>query len=111
MSTLDELAPIAARLRGIFCDIDDTLTHAGAVVSTVHAHAMAGNWDKAAALRVLTAGLWGEELDVTRGEYLFIGDSPNDQACFAYFPISAGVANAKKFALDPPPSFFAAREG
>jgi len=44
---------------------------------------------------------------------LFIGDSPNDEPMFAYFPISVGVANiqAQLHRLTHRPAFVAAFHG
>ncbi len=36
MKSYRELAPVAARLRGIFCDVDDTLTHGGVLVPAAY---------------------------------------------------------------------------
>lgn len=79
------------------------------LVSTVHAHAFFGDHDKAKMLVRLGGELWGESPEAIRDHYLFIGDSPNDQAGFAYFRWSAGVANVTRFehALAPPPGFVA----
>ena len=56
---------------------------------------------------------WDVDLDATRAQYLFVGDSPNDQPCFAYFPVSAGVANVARYLdrLAPPPVYVADSEG
>ena len=86
---------------------------ARAVVSTVHAHAMTGAWDKAKMAERLARERFGEEPARLRARWLFVGDSPNDQACFSYFPLSAGVANVRRYLdrLTPPPAFVATREG
>jgi HAD superfamily hydrolase (TIGR01484 family) len=80
-----------------------------AVRSTVHVHAILGSWDKARMATRLARELWNEDLDQTRGAYLFVGDSPNDQTCFAYFPLSVGVANVARWmdVLASPPGFVA----
>ncbi len=80
---------------------------ARSLVSTVHAHAFFGDHDKAAMLLRLAADLWGERGDGVAERYLFVGDSPNDQAGFARFPLSVGVANVARFAdrLAPPPAY------
>ena len=80
---------------------------ARALVSTVHAHAYFGDHDKAAMLARIAGELWGDDAATLRERYLFIGDSPNDQAGFAFFPISVGVANVAQFAdrLVPPPTY------
>src|SRR5437879_4344853 len=36
MKSYRELSPLAARLDGIFCDVDDTLTHAGTLVPAAY---------------------------------------------------------------------------
>lgn len=83
------------------------------VVSSIHLHAFYGDHDKAKMLVRLARELWGEPEDDVRERYLFVGDSPNDQAGFAFFPLATGVANVRKYeaALSPPPSFVASREG
>jgi hypothetical protein len=99
-----EIAAIVARIRA---------AGATALVSTIHAHAFFGSYDKAKMCARLMTELWGEDPEKSRGDYLFVGDSPNDQACFAWFPLSAGVANVARFAseLRPPPAFVATRAG
>ncbi len=85
---------------------------ARSLVSTVHAHAFIGDHDKARMCVRIAREWWDEDLDATRQDYLFVGDSPNDQACFAYFPVSAGVANVKRYAeLSPAPVYLASAEG
>lgn len=66
------------------------------LVSSVHAHAMFGDYDKAiGVVRACKAAL-GEHIDRAPERWLFIGDSGNDAAAFAYFPLSAGVANVRE---------------
>ncbi|MCA1662751.1 MAG: HAD hydrolase family protein, partial [Myxococcales bacterium] len=36
MKSYRELAPLASQLRGIFCDVDDTLTHDGVLVPAAY---------------------------------------------------------------------------
>ena len=38
------------------------------------------------------------DLDAERERFVFVGDSPNDAPMFAYFPLSVGVANVRRFA-------------
>ena len=86
---------------------------ARSTVSTVHAHAFFGDFDKAKMAVRLAREIWNEDLDAARDQYLFVGDSPNDQAGFAYFPVSAGVANVSRYAaeLTPPPAYVATAPG
>ena len=83
------------------------------ITSSVHAHAFFGDHDKAAMCVRAARHWWQLDLDATRDDYLFVGDSPNDQPCFAYFPVAAGVANVRRYLdrLDPPPSYVADSEG
>lgn len=66
-----------------------------ASVSTVHAHAVPGSWDKAeGVVRALDCVLEadaGEQLE----RWVFVGDSGNDAAAFERFPRSVGVANVR----------------
>jgi HAD superfamily hydrolase (TIGR01484 family) len=83
------------------------------LVSSVHAHAYFGDHDKASMLVRLGRERFAADLDGDRGEWLFVGDSPNDQAGFAWFPVSVGVANVARYAdrLSPPPAFVTPSEG
>ena len=38
------------------------------------------------------------DLDAQHERFVFVGDSPNDAPMFAYFPLSVGVANVRRFA-------------
>jgi HAD superfamily hydrolase (TIGR01484 family) len=75
----------------------DVIEGAGArtTVSSVHAHAVPGDWNKATG--VVRAARQALDLDLggDRHRWLFIGDSGNDAAAFAHFPISVGVSNVR----------------
>ena len=83
------------------------------ITSSVHAHAFFGAHDKAAMCVRAARAWWNVDLDAERGDWLFVGDSPNDQPCFAYFPVAAGVANVRRYLdrLAPPPAYVADAEG
>ncbi len=76
-------------------------------VSTVHAHAIPGPWNKAEGVtRALRDALGidlGEEID----RWVFVGDSGNDAAAFEQFPKSVGVANVREHLdrLPTPPRY------
>lgn len=77
------------------------------LVSSVHAHAFFHAADKAQMSARVANILWNEsEADVAE-HYAFVGDSPNDQAAFAFFTASIGVANVARYAnaLRPPPRY------
>jgi HAD superfamily hydrolase (TIGR01484 family) len=66
---------------------------AQAPVSTVHAHAVPGAWNKASGTAAALREVLGIDLDAERDKWVFIGDSGNDAAAFEYFGHSVGVAN------------------
>ncbi|MGE0787022.1 MAG: HAD-IIB family hydrolase [Sandaracinaceae bacterium] len=60
-------------------------------VSSVHAHAAPGDWDKPGGLiRALN-----ETTEDVKARWLFVGDSGNDAAAFAFFDHTVGVANVR----------------
>jgi hydroxymethylpyrimidine pyrophosphatase-like HAD family hydrolase len=63
------------------------------LVSSVHAHAHIGDYDKASGAIQAGREVLGLDLDRERDHFLFVGDSGNDAAAFAHFPLSVGVAN------------------
>jgi hydroxymethylpyrimidine pyrophosphatase-like HAD family hydrolase len=65
------------------------------LVSSVHAHALAGDYDKATGAILAAREALGCDLRREPGRWLFVGDSGNDAAAFAFFPLSAGVANVR----------------
>ncbi len=99
-----EVDAISARIRA---------AGARVLVSSVHAHAYFGDHDKASMLVRLARERFGEDLDGNRDRWLFVGDSPNDQAGFSWFPLSVGVANVARYAdrLQPPPAYVTPSEG
>ncbi len=76
-------------------------------VSTVHAHAVPGPWDKASGVRRALRDALGIDLDAEREQWVFVGDSGNDAEAFAYFPKSVGVANVREHLdrLPTPPRY------
>jgi HAD superfamily hydrolase (TIGR01484 family) len=63
------------------------------VRSTVHLHVTLDGDDKASGSVRLIRALHGTDVTVARLRHAFIGDSENDQACFAAFPTSIAVKN------------------
>ncbi len=68
---------------------------ARSVVSSVHAHAMPGAWDKAIGTVRALGDVLGIDLEGAdeRARWVFVGDSGNDADAFAWFPVTVGVAN------------------
>jgi HAD superfamily hydrolase (TIGR01484 family) len=65
-------------------------------VSTVHAHAIPGPWDKAEGVARALRDVLGIDLSHELEHWVFVGDSGNDAAAFARFPKSVGVANVRE---------------
>jgi HAD superfamily hydrolase (TIGR01484 family) len=65
-------------------------------VSTVHAHAVPGPWDKAEGVARALADVLGIDLGNELDRWVFVGDSGNDAAAFERFPKSVGVANVRE---------------
>lgn len=82
---------------------------ARALVSSVHAHAVFGAWDKASGVLRAAAAV-GVSLDPER--WIFVGDSGNDADAFARFPLTVGVANVRAHLarLPVPPRFVTTEE-
>ena len=69
-----------------------------ATVSSIHVNGWFGDHDKWAGARWALQLLHGRELQPEVGQWLFVGDSTNDQVMFERFPLSVGVANLRRFA-------------
>ncbi|MCK6519779.1 HAD family hydrolase, partial [Myxococcota bacterium] len=89
---------------------------AHAKVSSIHVNAWFGDYDKRRGLEHwLQSGAPGLAEAVQApawDEWLFIGDSPNDEPLFASFRFSVGVANLARFLdrLKHPPTWITSRE-
>lgn len=94
----DQIDAITARLREL---------GARTLVSSVHAHGFFHGADKAKMSARVANLLWGETEASVAANYAFVGDSPNDQAAFAFFDRSIGVANVQRYVdvLRPPPRY------
>jgi HAD superfamily hydrolase (TIGR01484 family) len=64
-------------------------------VSSIHVNIWFGTNDKLTMCKAMLAEQFGVDLDARRGQYVFCGDSPNDEPMFAFFPLSVGVANVR----------------
>jgi HAD superfamily hydrolase (TIGR01484 family) len=65
--------------------------------SSIHLNAWpdagADTYDKLPMAKRLLRALWGVDLQRDRARWLFVGDAPNDEPMFAFFPLAVGVAN------------------
>jgi HAD superfamily hydrolase (TIGR01484 family) len=86
---------------------------ATAKVSSIHVNGWFGRYDKLSMVRRLLAEAFGIDIDASREEIVFVGDSPNDGPMFGFFPNAVGVANVLDFAesLRHKPRWVAGRRG
>jgi HAD superfamily hydrolase (TIGR01484 family) len=85
---------------------------AEARVSSIHVNGWFGRWDKLAMTRRLFAEAYAIDLDHERECVAFIGDSPNDEPMFAFFPLAVAVANIRPYLprLTAPPAYVTSGE-
>jgi HAD superfamily hydrolase (TIGR01484 family) len=69
-----------------------------ATVSSIHVNGWYGSNSKLSGAAWIVRRLLGRDLDAERERWIFVGDSTNDEAMFAAFPLSVGVANLADFA-------------
>lgn len=67
-------------------------------VSSIHVNGWFGGYDKLSTTKRMLREDFGVDLDREREDFVFVGDSPNDQTMFAYFPNAVGVANVLQMA-------------
>jgi HAD superfamily hydrolase (TIGR01484 family) len=100
-------------------DAVDAIVHcfeeagARARISSIHVNGWFGDYDKLAMTRRLFAEVYRQDLDAIASEVIFVGDSPNDQPLFAFFPHAVGVANVSAFAerMETLPAWVTRRAG
>ena len=82
-------------------------------VSSIHVNGWFGDYDKLKMTKIFIHERWGLDLDANKEQFLFCGDSPNDEPMFQYFPCSVGVKNVKNFTdrIKHLPAFVTSLEG
>lgn len=68
-----------------------------ATVSSIHINGWFGEHNKLEGARWIVDALFGINLDATLDQWIYIGDSTNDQLMFQSMPLSVGVANIERF--------------
>ena len=68
-----------------------------ATVSSIHINGWYGAHDKLEGARWIVRELLGRDLDAELDQWVYVGDSTNDQRMFEHFPHSVGVANIARF--------------
>ncbi len=69
-----------------------------AKVSSIHVNGWFGGYDKLSTTRQMLGEDFGIDVERERDRFVFVGDSPNDQPMFAFFPHAVGVANVREMA-------------
>ena len=69
-----------------------------ATVSSIHVNGWYGSHNKLSGARWIVQRLLGRDIENELDRWVYVGDSTNDQAMFAHFPLSVGVANLLRFA-------------
>lgn len=69
-----------------------------ATVSSIHINGWYGEHDKLSGAHWIVRRLLGRDLNDGRKQWIYVGDSTNDQQMFGYFALSVGVANLRHFA-------------
>ncbi|WP_394756402.1 HAD-IIB family hydrolase [Rhodoferax sp.] len=71
-----------------------------ASVSSIHINGWFGNHNKLTGARWIVRELFGRDLDAERDQWVYVGDSTNDQLMFQHFRHSVGVANILRFTAE-----------
>ena len=69
-----------------------------ATVSSIHVNGWYGEHDKLSGARWIVGRRLGRVLDAETADWVYVGDSTNDQQMFGHFALSVGVANLMQFA-------------
>jgi HAD superfamily hydrolase (TIGR01484 family) len=69
-----------------------------AKVSSIHVNGWFGGYDKLSTTRRMLREDFNIDVEREREDFVFVGDSPNDQPMFAFFPNAVGVANVLEMA-------------
>jgi HAD superfamily hydrolase (TIGR01484 family) len=82
-------------------------------ISSIHVNSWFGEHDKFSCCKLLLQELYGEKIDEVKSQYLYFGDSPNDEPLFREFPFTVGVANVREFLprMQYHPAYITKKEG
>jgi hydroxymethylpyrimidine pyrophosphatase-like HAD family hydrolase len=70
---------------------------ARAKVSSIHVNIWMGDYDKLSMVEHFLLSRFGWQPGAGDRELVFVGDSPNDEALFARFPLACAVANIRRY--------------
>lgn len=95
--------------------ISEIFTKHGATskVSSIHVNGWFGDYSKLGMTKKLAAELWQIDLEKEKSKFVYLGDSPNDEPMFKFFPFSIGVNNVLNFVekMSHFPAFVTSKEG
>lgn len=82
-------------------------------VSSIHVNGWFGSYDKLGMVKRFTSEQLHIDLDCARSDFIYCGDSPNDEPIFGFFPISVAVRNVEKFLkqMKNRPAYITSHEG
>jgi hypothetical protein len=82
-------------------------------VSSIHVNGWFGNYSKLDMTRTLVRELWNMDLETDKHRFVYLGDSPNDEPMFQFFPLSVGVNNVLAFTdrMTFLPAYVTSRDG
>ncbi|MEJ2430328.1 MAG: HAD-IIB family hydrolase [Deltaproteobacteria bacterium] len=92
----EDVPPLDPEAVGRICQIFEA-HGATCKVSSIHVNGWFGTYDKLGMAKRFVKDRLGLDLDSTRERFAYIGDSPNDEPMFGYFPLSVAVSNVEKF--------------
>jgi HAD superfamily hydrolase (TIGR01484 family) len=70
---------------------------ARAKVSSIHVNIWFGDYDKLGMTCYMMSEVFGLSEAEVKQQVMFVGDSPNDEPMFRFFPVSVGVANVREY--------------
>lgn len=84
-----------------------------AKISSIHVNVWMGCYTKIEMACLFLEQHFGWNADRDRHQVLFVGDSPNDEPMFRFFPLTCGVANIKRYThlIEILPAFVTQEEG
>jgi HAD superfamily hydrolase (TIGR01484 family) len=108
----EDVAPLDRRAVAAIVDCFER-NGATAKVSSIHVNGWYGDYDKLAMSRRFFRDVFAVDLEKSRLQVVYAGDSPNDAPMFGFFPHSVGVANILHFSgqLEHQPAWVTEQEG
>ena len=68
-----------------------------ATVSSIHINGWLGDHNKWTGAQWAVQSLYGHDLTAQAAQWVYVGDSTNDQVMFQHLPVTVGVANIRRF--------------